>query len=125
MKTRRAKGGLIALIGFVLSPLSWWNDLVVNLPLAYGFGLLVALVAREWFLPGVVAGYWLTNIVGFVLLHKGALDVVSDEPIPYSTHALAKDLALSVGYTLVVVALIWYGVLTVPDGLLSAAGNGP
>ncbi|MEB3104243.1 MAG: hypothetical protein VKN17_00515, partial [Cyanobacteriota bacterium] len=28
-------------VGWLLSPLCWWNDLVINLPLAYGFARLV------------------------------------------------------------------------------------
>ncbi|WP_411964242.1 hypothetical protein [Haloferax sp. YSMS24] len=123
MEKRRVKGGFFALVGFVLSPLSWWNDVVVNLPLAYAFGIAVALISREWFLPGVIVGYWLTNIVGFVLLHKGAIDVVADEPEPYTTRRLAKDIFVSVVYTVLVAALVWFGVLTVPDGILSALGQ--
>ena len=123
MEIRRVKGGFLAVVGFVLSPLSWWNDVVVNLPLAYAFGIAVALVSREWFLPGVIAGYWLTNVVGFVLLHKGAIDVVSGESKPYTTRSFAKDFLVSVGYTLLVVALVWFGILTVPDGILSALGQ--
>ncbi|RDZ44625.1 hypothetical protein C5B91_10365 [Haloferax sp. Atlit-10N] len=123
MERRRVKGGILAAIGFVLSPLSWWNDLVVNLPLAYAFGVTVSLVSRSWFLPGVVAGYWLTNVVGFVLLHKGAVDAVSAESQPYTTRRFAKDFAISIGYTALVVLLVWFGFLTVPDGLLAALGR--
>jgi hypothetical protein len=122
MERRRIKGGFYAVVGFVLSPLSWWNDLVVNLPLAYAFGIAVAFFSRELFLPGVVAGYWLTNVTGFVLLHKGAIDVVSGEPEPYTTERLVKDFFISVGYTVLVILLVWFGVLTVPDGILSALG---
>src|SRR5712691_10539499 len=67
---RRIKGGIVAFIGFMLSPLSWWNDLVVNVPLALAFAWIVS-----WFLPSLftvifIVGYWLTNVLGFVLMHK-------------------------------------------------------
>ncbi|ELZ96809.1 hypothetical protein C440_03508 [Haloferax mucosum ATCC BAA-1512] len=123
MEARRVKGGLLAVIGFVLSPLSWWNDLVVNLPLAYAFGVAVSLISRQWFLPGVIAGYWLTNVVGFVLLHKGAVDAISSEAEPYTTGRLAKDFFISVGYTVLVVLLVWYGLLSVPEEILAALGR--
>ncbi|WP_416840642.1 hypothetical protein [Haloferax sp. DFSO52] len=123
METRRVKGGFLAVVGFILSPLSWWNDLVVNLPLAYAFGVGVALISRDWFLPGVIAGYWLTNVVGFILLHKGAIDVISGEAKPYTTHSLAKDFVISIGYTGLVVVLVVFGILTVPDSILSALGG--
>jgi len=29
--------GTLGVAGFILSPLSWWNDVIVNFPLAYGF----------------------------------------------------------------------------------------
>jgi hypothetical protein len=66
------QGGLMTFIGFMLSPLSWWNDAFVNFPLAIGFGWLVALAFEPAFEPAVVFGYWLTNVLGLVLMHKGA-----------------------------------------------------
>ena len=35
------KGGILAVIGWVLSPLTWWNDLLVTIPIAYGFSRLL------------------------------------------------------------------------------------
>ena len=68
---RRIKGGIVAFIGFLLSPLSWWNDLFVNVPLALAFAW-----AASWFFPRLftvsfVVGYWLTNVLGLVLMQKG------------------------------------------------------
>jgi len=34
---RKVQGGMLGFIGFMLSPLSWWNDAFVNLPLALAF----------------------------------------------------------------------------------------
>ena len=39
---RKVSGSILAVIGFMLSPLSWWNDAFVNFPLALGFAWLVA-----------------------------------------------------------------------------------
>ena len=39
---RKIKGGVVAMIGFLLSPLSWWNDAFVNIPIAYGIGVCLA-----------------------------------------------------------------------------------
>ncbi|PZU92219.1 MAG: hypothetical protein DCE90_18695, partial [Pseudanabaena sp.] len=36
--TQKIKGGIFLVVGYVLSPLCWWNDLIINLPIAYGFG---------------------------------------------------------------------------------------
>ena len=101
-------GGLLGLIGYMLSPLSWWNDWFVNIPLALGFAWLVALFHKAAFGPALVVGYWLTNLAGLVLLHKGAQTIVAhgERPALYSRHELIKDLLISLGYTLVMVALI-------------------
>src|SRR5207245_5181818 len=98
---RKMKGGLVGFIGFMLSPLSWWNDLFVNVPLAVAFAWLVSLFYPPAFKPAVVVGYWLTNVLGFVLLHKGAQQMLSDQPKAYRRRELARNLAISLLYTLV------------------------
>ena len=105
---RKVSGGLLGVIGYMLSPLSWWNDWLVNIPLALGFAWLVALFHKPAFGPALVAGYWLTNLAGLVLLHKGAqmMAALGERPPRYSRRELTKDLLISLGYTLVMVALI-------------------
>jgi hypothetical protein len=115
---RKMTGGILGVIGFMLSPLSWWNDAVVNLPLALIFATLVGLVYRpvaepdsNAFNAAVILGYWLTNVLGFVLMHKGAQQVLSDEEKKYSRRALLKDVVVSLLYTALIVVLIKTGVL--------------
>jgi hypothetical protein len=104
---RRVQGGLLAFIGFMLSPLSWWNDLFVNVPLAIGFGWLVALAHPPAFEPAVIVGYWLTNVLGFVLLHYGTRNMLKDaEPKPYSRRDLLRALLISLAYTLLLFVLV-------------------
>lgn len=69
-KGRIVKGGILTIVGWVLSPLTWWNDLLVNIPIAYGFGCLFSLISQSLFLPFMVGGYWFTNIAGLFLLIK-------------------------------------------------------
>ncbi|MFS8793456.1 MULTISPECIES: hypothetical protein [unclassified Synechococcus] len=40
---KKLRGGILLILGFMLSPLSWWNDLFFNLPIAYGLGYLCSL----------------------------------------------------------------------------------
>ena len=108
---RKITGGVVATIGFMLSPLSWWNDLFVNLPLALAFAWVISLFWKPAFAPAVVIGYWLTNILGFVLMHKGAQQVLSDQPRPYSRRDLLRDLAISLLYTALIVLLVKFGIL--------------
>jgi len=104
---RKAQGGLLGFIGFMLSPLSWWNDLFVNVPLAVGFGWLVSLFYHPAFETAVIVGYWLTNVLGFVLMQKGAQRILSDQPSkPYSRRDLVRDLVISLLYTLLIVVLV-------------------
>jgi len=108
---RKARGGVIGFIGFMLSPLSWWNDAFINLPIAIGFGWIVARVYPPAFAPAVVVGYWLTNILGLVLLHKGVQQVARDEEQRYTRRDLVKDLAVSMAYTVLIVVLVALGIL--------------
>ena len=104
---RKSYGGVLGFIGFMLSPLSWWNDLFVNVPLALAFAWVVSLIYRPAFEMAWVAGYWLTNMLGFLLLHKGVKMIASEETPPkYSRHDLLKDIVVSLLYTLLIVILI-------------------
>src|SRR2546430_13979013 len=107
MKKHLVQGSVMGVIGFILSPLSWWNDAFVNIPLAIGFGWLIACIYKPLFQPAVVVGYWLTNLLGFVLMHKGAEKVVRGEAsLGYSRKDLLRDVVISVIYTAVIVALL-------------------
>ncbi|HEY9660149.1 MAG TPA: hypothetical protein V6C65_16955, partial [Allocoleopsis sp.] len=61
---KRLRGGFLFVVGWLLSPLCWWNDLIFNLPVAYGFGYLCRLFSSELFIPGLIAGYWISNVIG-------------------------------------------------------------
>ena len=89
---RKVRGGLIGFIGFLLSPLSWWNDLIINVPLAVGFAWLVSLVYKPAFEVAVIVGYWLTNVLGFVLL--GTVGFAQDVRL----HNGAHDTRHSLGF---------------------------
>src|ERR1041385_3460661 len=108
---RRIKGGIIAFIGFMLSPLSWWNDLFVNVPLALAFAWIISWFAPSLFMVSFIVGYWLTNVLGFVLMHKGGEVLVSDQPSKYTRKSLLKDVAISLLYTLVILLLVRFKVL--------------
>jgi hypothetical protein len=64
-------GWILTVVGFILSPLSWWNDLLVNIPLAYLFAWPVGLINERLFIPALVVGYWMTNVAGLLLMHAG------------------------------------------------------
>jgi len=109
----------MAVAGFMLSPLSWWNDLFVNVPIAIAFAWVVSLFYRPAFDACVVLGYWLTNVLGFVLMHKGAQKMLKDSDRKYSWRDLARDVGVSLLYTALIVALIKFGVLKPIQGYFS------
>jgi hypothetical protein len=115
---RKITGGVLGVIGFLLSPLSWWNDAVVNLPLALLFAWVLGLIYKPASLPrspafdvAVIVGYWLTNVLGFVLMHKGAHQMFSKEEKKYSRREWLKDLVMSLLYTALIVVLLKVGIL--------------
>lgn len=103
---RKATGGVLAFVGYMLSPLSWWNDLFVNVPLALAFAWVVGLFYQPAFGASVVLGYWLTNVLGFVLLHKGAQKMLTERKQKYSRRDLLRDVGISLLYTVVIVVLL-------------------
>ena len=108
---RKMTGGFLAVIGYLLSPLSWWNDAFVNLPLALAFAWIVSAIYKPIFAAALIVGYWLTNVLGFVLMHKGAQQLLSEKSLPYSRREILKDVAVSLAYTVVIVILVKAGVL--------------
>lgn len=99
-------------IGFLLSPLSWWNDIIVNIPLAYIFSYPFTLISKKLFLPAFVFGYLLTNILGFVLMHKGIRGLRGTKC--NIKEELKKDFLVSLFYTLLIVILVLFGIIKPP-----------
>jgi hypothetical protein len=107
--SRKLWGGFLIILGYLLSPLCWWNDLIFNMPVAYGFGYLCSLFSPNLFLPGAIVGYWLSNLVGVLLMQFGAVEVIQTQP---NSRDFSKELLMGVAtstvYTLVVVAIVQF-----------------
>lgn len=98
-------------VGYLLSPLSWWNDLFVNWPLAYLFANLVGLLNHRLFGVALVAGYWLTNILGLVMMQQGTVRLATSGLSPLSRKKMLLSIAVAAAYTVVAVVLVRLGVL--------------
>jgi hypothetical protein len=103
---RKISGGVLATIGYLLSPLSWWNDAFVNIPLALVFAWLVSFLYQPAFTVSLIVGYWLTNVLGLVLMHKGARQMLPEKQLPNLRRELLTDVIVSLIYTGVIAALI-------------------
>ncbi|OUL24727.1 hypothetical protein [Nostoc sp. 106C] len=112
---KKLRGGFFLVLGYLLSPLCWWNDLLFNLPIAYFFGYMCSLLSPKLLLPCSIIGYWLSNIVGILLMQFGSADVFQNEA---KERNLKKELLTgfvsSTVYTLVIMVLIQLKILDTP-----------
>lgn len=116
---KKLKGGFFLVIGFLLSPLSWWNDLFFNLPIAYGFGYLCSLLSPKLLLPCTIIGYWISCIAGILLMQAGVMDVFQDQSKDRNfKQELLMGIASSTVYTLVILALLQLKILDTPLEIL-------
>jgi hypothetical protein len=113
MVKERLKCILLSWAGYILSPLSFWNDAFVNIPIAYAIGLLFGILSRKFFLPGMIFGYWLSNILGFVLLHKGIVCIgkPGGQLLKFTKGQLITDGIISLAYTIGIVILVKIGLV--------------
>lgn len=113
------QGGALVLIGFILSPLSWWNDLVVNFPLSYALAFPFGLIKESLFIPAFVSAYWITNVLGLLLMQKGGRKIIKpDAELIELRKEIRVTLIWGSVYTLLIGALILSGVLSFPNEFL-------
>ena len=62
----------------------------------------------------MILGYWLTNIMGLIMLHRGIKNIVAKNEKKYPKKQLIKDLVISLIYTTAVVVLVKIGLLKFP-----------
>ena len=104
---------LLVTVGFILSPLTWWNDAVVNVPLAYLFSLPFTLVSKTLFLPSFLLGYWLSNLLGFLMMHWGGEGWLYHR---HPTISLQRSIIVSMVYSIIILILVLLGWISPPTG---------
>jgi hypothetical protein len=117
VKKRRLLDITLVTTGFILSPLTWWNDLVVNIPLAYLFSIPFSFLDESLFLPSFVLGYWLTNLLGFLLMHWGGESLIFQRR---PTFSIKRSLFVSLLYSIIVICLVLFGWLAPPTEYLQS-----
>jgi hypothetical protein len=116
IKLSRLMNGALFGIGFLLSPLSWWNDLFVNIPIAYVIAQVFNLLDHRLFIVSFVGAYWATNVLGFVLMHIGGESLFRKTSPPKIR--LRYLLAAATGYTLLILLLTRIGFVKSPMAFL-------
>ncbi|MGD1936963.1 MAG: hypothetical protein ACFCA4_05345 [Cyanophyceae cyanobacterium] len=115
--TRWLRGSFWTGLGYMLSPLSWWNDVFFNLPIAYAFGYCVSWLNHDWFLPGTIIGYWLSNVIGIVMMQVGITGVARGDHPRNTKRDILWGIVGSTAYSVVIVLLARWNVLSLPDFL--------
>ena len=111
----KLRGGFFLVLGYLLSPLCWWNDLLFNLPIAYGFGYVCSLLSPKLLLPCSIIGYWLSNIVGILLMQLGSADVFQNQSKQRNLKKeLLTGLISSTVFTAVVIVLMQLKIIDAP-----------
>lgn len=117
MTKKKFLSGVVGLLGFILSPVSWWNDIVVNFPLSYVMAVPFGMISRDLFLPMFIVSYWVTNILGLILMHFGINGVMKDGQ-KITRDELLKTIFFCVIYSVVITLLVQQGILKLPTELL-------
>lgn len=115
LKLRRLFWAALGVVGFVLSPISWWNDPFVNLPLAWAAGCLLEKLRDGSFLVGFLAAYWATNLAGLILLYLAGKKASGRAVVRMDIYLSA---IVSILYTLIAFLLIKWG-LIIPIGRIA------
>ena len=118
---KKLRGGFFFVIGYLLSPLCWWNDLIFNLPVAYFFGYICSLLSPDLLVPCSIVGYWLSNVAGIVLMQLGAVDVLQGQPKRNLKKEIVTGLLSSTAYTLVIMVLIYFKIFDTPTFLFAGS----
>lgn len=96
-------------IGWILSPLTFWNDAFVNIPLSYLFANLLFRFINVNFMWLVLASYWFTNVLGLYLMYAAGKELVR------SRAGVVKEILKLIGttaiYSLIIVILAKLGIL--------------
>ena len=112
MMKHRLTNIVLVTIGFILSPLTWWNDLVINVPLAYLFSAPFSLIDKQLFLPSFVIGYWLSNLLGLLMLHWGGEGLLRKKK---ATPNMKQSLLVSLVYSAIIIIMVFLGWLAPPS----------
>jgi hypothetical protein len=87
----------------MLSPFTWWNDLFINIPISYLLASIVSFFYPESFIYATVVFYWLTNILGILLMFKGAKELVVQKKINH--RKIILTVVFMIIYSIILVVL--------------------
>ena len=108
----RAKGFIhssVFFLGWLLSPLTFWNDVFINIPFAYLCASLVFRLAHFDFLLMVMVFYWFSNILGIAMMYFSGRAIARE--VGYWKDVVLKTVLTILIYSIVLVLLHNFGIL--------------
>lgn len=102
-------------LGYLLSPVSWWNDLFVNIPLSYLFASLISVIKYDpnLFNLSFIIFYFLTNIIGLLIVGYN-LDNPLRKKYEWKKEKVIWGLIWVLIYSVLIIALLYMDVLRMP-----------
>ena len=99
----------IFFIGWLLSPLTFWNDAFVNIPFSYMCASLLVRFIRVDFLTLVLVMYWVSNVLGLCMMYASGRAIFKNRE--EVTKALITLIATVIIYSILLLALDRIGIL--------------
>lgn len=99
----------IFFIGWLLSPLTFWNDAFVNIPISYLCASIAVRCIKVDFLFLVLVFYWLSNGFGVLMMYLSGKSIMQDKG--NRSRALATLLVTIVIYSIIIIILNRAGIL--------------
>jgi hypothetical protein len=99
----RLKGTIVFITGWLLSPLTWWNDIILNIPIAYFIANIINKILPGSFMVAMIVSYWATNLIGLLLMYSGGKEAIGKK---LSRKDWIISLGIGIVYTVIMLALI-------------------
>lgn len=100
---------LVFFTGWILSPLTFWNDAFVNIPIAYLAAALLFRVFHISFIALVLISYWISNVIGLAMMYVSGKNIMKSGE--GSIRKLVELLVTMAVYSIILVALAKAGFL--------------
>jgi len=93
--------------GWLLSPLTTWNDVLINIPLAYIMARAVKTLVPLDMAVLTVIFYWVTNIAGLWMMYFAARRIAAESKIPRK--GLLSIIVPMIVYSVIIILIDMWG----------------
>jgi len=97
----------IFMVGWLLSPLTTWNDVLINIPLAYIIARVVKSLVQLDMAVLTIIFYWVTNITGLGMMYFAADRIAAKSKIPKKS--LLSIMVPMIVYSVIIILIDMWG----------------